>query len=448
LDGFSSNEQNNHSEPESGKMTGPGAVFSSLFPHPTYYGWRIVAAGLLACLFSSAGQTFLISLFIDPLITALDSTRFVFSVLYSLGTLGAALLTPWIGRFADRVSSRFYFASVMTGLGISLLGLSWAPSLLMVGLILFLLRLLGQGAIGIGVIKTSSGWFNLHRGRAIAIGGLGFAFGELLLPSVIHGMNSSIGWRESLATMGFVYIFLLAPAFAAVMRSRRPLEGDHEHLLDESAPRNNFSGASQPAVPWKDPVFWLLLLGVCLQPFVLTALIFHQVALVTEWQWGLGAVTTVLAAFAVHRIFSSYLTGLLFERISSVWGITLSSVAIALACGSVYIHLPFVLAPLVYGGLLGVSAGVITSTNAILWQERYGTENLGRLQGTVSAFRNGVTALSAPVAAWLLAVMGTASVLVTTMAALSILIGLVPLAIPLLGSRGHLWKASLAGRST
>src|SRR5690606_30183380 len=66
---------------------------------------------------------------------------------------------------------------------------------------------------------------------------------------------------------------------------------------------------------------------------------------------------------------------------------------------------------IVYGALLGASAGVANATNSLVWPEYYGIRALGALKGVVNAVRNGATAAGPVIAAVMFRVGGTSQAL-------------------------------------
>lgn len=71
-------------------------------PDLRYYGWRMALVGALCASLSGPGQSFVLSLYVEPLMAATGLDRRGLSLLYSLATLAAALLLPVVGARADR----------------------------------------------------------------------------------------------------------------------------------------------------------------------------------------------------------------------------------------------------------------------------------------------------------------------------------------------------------
>lgn len=388
-------------------------TWSRFFPNPTYYGWAIVGAGFLASALSSPGQSFLIALYLDPVMADVGLTRVEISTLYAVATLLAAACLPFIGGIADRVSSRRFLGGVLALLALSLVLLSQARSVAALAGAFFLLRLLAQGAIGLGTITATVRWFRAYRGRALAVVTLGYAFGQLVYPGVVYALVGGLGWRGSLLLMAAVYL-LIAPIIALLHRERRP---DREPLDGGTvpAPTAGTAGISSPEPSFSlrqaaaVPVFWGLLFCVAVPPLVFTAVIFHQVAIFEGAGWGGGLVPAALMAMALAAVVGTYATGLVLERFPSRLGLSASLLLTAVGIAAILLPLPAFAGAMLYGVLFGLGSGVNATANSIVWPDYFGIQALGALKGVVTAVRNGATALGPPIAALLFVASGSFS---------------------------------------
>jgi hypothetical protein len=141
-------------------------VWSRFFPNPGYYGWVVVGLGFLASALSSPGQSFVIALDLEPVMADLGMSRVAISSWYAIATLLAA------ARTVTALVVAFVF-----------------------------LRLLGQGAIALGTLTATVRWFRRYRGRALAVVGLGYAFGQMVFPALVP----SAFMAYSLAGAGMAY---------------------------------------------------------------------------------------------------------------------------------------------------------------------------------------------------------------------------------------------------
>lgn len=354
---------------------------------------------------SAPGQTFALSLYIEHLISDLGISRVEISSAYALATLAAAATLPLFGAWADRTSARRFMGTILIGIALALTLLSQAMGLGLVVVAVFALRMLGQGAIGLGTITATVRWFKRYRGRALAIVTLGYALGELVFPAVIVTLSALFGWRGSLLVLAAIYTFFAAPFVIALMRERRahdqPVDGTPADV--ETGRRARAALREDPDFNFmagvRTPTFWAMLIAVSVSPMVLTAVIFHQVALFAAHGWATTLIPTAFAAYALASVACTYMAGVALERWPVRLGVSASLVltAVGLAWyqwgGDGGGH------AIAYGAVLGASAGIAAASNSLVWPEYYGVRALGALKGVVNAVRNGATAAGPVLAA-------------------------------------------------
>ncbi|HVS04166.1 MAG TPA: MFS transporter [Thermoanaerobaculia bacterium] len=398
-------------------------------PDPRYYGWRVALVGMTCAALSGPGQSFLLSLYLEPLMAATGLERFGLSMLYSLTTLGAALLLPLVGAQADRSRGGRFLAAVLLGLAaaMTLLATSGAP--LQLGLSLLLLRLLGQGAIGIGTLVLTVRWFERNRGRALALVTLGYGIGELSLPLLLLPLSSSLGWRVSLLLLAGTYAAIFAPMVVWAVREPSTAERHRQHVerADAAAPGTTWAVAAT----LRTPLFWALAAATAILPLTITALLFHQVAIFRELGHGPGAVALAMAGMAVGGVVGALLAGPLLERLPARFGLALALALQAVGLVAAVLWPTAAALPWVYGSAMGLANGASKIAGSLVWPESFGTGSLGAIKGVVNLVRNGSTAAGPPIAAALLAGGGARGLLVALAIVTAIVaVGTLPLRPP------------------
>lgn len=380
------------------------ALWSRLFPNPGYFGWRIVGIGMLCSMLSAPGQSFAISLYLDHLIRDLGLTRVGVSSLYAAATLAAAVALPLVGAWADRTTARRYLGTVLVLFGCAIAMLAQVGSVVALAVAFFALRLLGQGAIGLGTLTATVHWFRRYRGRALAVVSLGYALGELLFPGAILLLIETLGWRGSLLALAALYLVVFAPLVVFFTRDRTeadgPADGAVLPLPDTDGTTVRREDPSFPlAAILRMPVFWGMLLCMSVPPMLLTAVIFHQVALFEARGWSPLLIPAAFAAYALASVGMTYAAGLAMERVPSRYGASLSLGLAAVGVGWLVWGTAMPQGALLYGALLGLAAGAGGAANSIVWPDYFGVEALGAVKGVVTAVRNGATALGPPAVA-------------------------------------------------
>lgn len=386
-------------------------IWSALFPNPRFYGWVVVGLCFLCSMLSSPGQSFVLSLYLEHLITDLGLSRLELSSVYGAMTLLAALSMPFVGNLADRFEGKRFLAVVLFLLGLACLFFSQVGGSVGVAVAYFLLRLLGQGAIGLGTLTVVVRWFRQYRGRALAMVNLGYAAGEAVYPALILALIAAIGWRGSMMSFGLANILLFAPLVLLLLRrrdSRDPFDG--ERASDdgddgEDGPEPAELGDDEPDFDLREvmkmPGFWILAACVSVLPLVVTAVIFHQVALFESLGWAPRLIAVAFAGFAGARVVTTYLMGLALEHMSSRYGIAIGMATATLALGATALPFAGPISSMVYGVLLGMATGALSSSNSVVWPEYYGIRALGAVKGVVTSIRNAATAVGPPLFALL-----------------------------------------------
>lgn len=356
---------------------------------------RWIAGGFLLTLFSSFGQTFFISLSAGDIRSEYGLSHGGFGALYMIATLASALTLPRLGRVVDRypVSRVTLFVAPLLALACAAMALS--HSLVMLFLVIYALRLLGQGMMTHIALTAMGKWFAAQRGRAVSVTSIGVNFGEAILPVAFVAVSAVVGWRNS---WWIAAGLLLLVGFPAIYRS----------MLVERAPQSVIVDPSRPAIrDWtlrevlRDPYFYLVLAGVMAPPFIGTTIFFHQIYLVELRGWNEGVFATSFAAMSATTVVSALICGQLVDRFTAVRLLPLFLVPLSMAC--------FVLAGVgaqwsafVFMTLLGLSYGLSSTLFGSIWPEIYGTAHLGAIRSTIVSVMVFMSAAGPGLTGWLI----------------------------------------------
>lgn len=342
--------------------------------------WRIIGLGFALTFLSSFGQTFFISLSGPDIRQAFGLTHGAFGSIYSLATLSSGLLMIWVGSVIDRVDIRLYATTAMLGLAAAAVSLSLAPSILVLGLSLFALRLFGQGMLShAGVMSTA----RLHegvRGRALGVAALGFPAGEATLPAIAIAMIAAFGWTGAwrLAALVIVAALALGWLLGFVLKAKDP--------DPEASARKKTSG--DPGPRWSDILrdwrFLALIPTMIGYPAIMTAYFFHQRFIADLKGWSLELLASSITLFALVSVVVAMSAGSFVDRFGAVRlshfylaGMTAASLALAI------VDAPFL--PLVFFGLIGLTSGCTNVVIAAVLAELFGTAHLGKIRALAGA---------------------------------------------------------------
>ena len=337
---------------------------------------RWLAGGFLLTFFSSFGQTFFIALSAGQIRGEFDLSHGEFGTLYMAATLASALTLPRLGRIVDRVPvSRVTLLSVPM-LALAAAGMAFSASLAMLFLAIYALRLFGQGMMTHIAMTAMGKWYAAQRGRAVSVSGIGVNFGEALFPSAFVLISAYAGWRNSWLMAAAALVVIALPAIYLLMARER-------------TPQSIVSGNGRaPAPDWllrqvlRDPLFYLVLLGVLAPPFIGTTIFFHQVYLIELRGWSSQAFAASFAVMSAMTVTFSLVSGQLIDRFTAVRLLPVMLIPMGIAC--------FVLAGITaqwsafaFMALLGLSAGFSSTLFGAIWPEIYGTAHLGAIRSII-----------------------------------------------------------------
>ena len=372
-------------------------------PPKFFHGWTIVAVGVLVTFASGPGQSYGFAVFIDSIIADTGTTRAGLATLYALGTGLSAAMVFTVSRLADRYGARTTLIGAATGLGLACLAMSQAREAMLVFLLFATLRALGQGSMTINSTLLVARWFVRRRGRAMAIVALGFPLSVAVLPSVCRLLIETIGWRETYAVLGAMIWLLILPWVIAFVRERPEDLGLHPDGASTPPPHEDTTELD-PLKPDTRPLltsarFWLLATALATPSLVITALVFHQSAIIEARGMGAAVAAGIFVPHALASAASTVLAGLAADRYGPKPIFVTAMVVLMLGMVSALVMDSAVTASL-YAALVGAALGISRVVSGITWAHFYGRHRLGRVQGTAMMIEIAASALGPLPLAW------------------------------------------------
>lgn len=339
---------------------------------------RWIFGAFLMTLFSAYGQTFFISLSAGEIRAEYGLSHGQFGTLYMIATLGSALTLPWLGRIVDVYSAAKVALIIMPLLAVGMVGMALSQHIVLLVVVIYLLRLFGQGMMTQNALTATGRWFAASRGRAVSLVTLGHNVSEAVMPFAFVALIAVLGWRTSWLVMAAVLVFAALPVIFSLVRVEREPTSDP---VDTSKPV--VANWTRPQV-LRDPAFWALLTGVLAPPFIGTTIFFHQVYLVELRGWSLEMFAASFALMSGMTITFALISGWLIDRFSALRLLPAFLLPLSLSC--------FVLglfeqawAPFIFMALMGISYGFSSTLFGAVWPEVYGTKHLGAIRSVVVA---------------------------------------------------------------
>lgn len=340
---------------------------------------RWLLGGLLLTVFSSFGQTFFISAFSGQIRESFELTDGEFGRIYMASTLASAATLVFLGKTLDRFPIAGVSFFVVLALALACLGMSLVSSVSMLLVVIYGLRLFGQGMMTHTSQTAIGRWYSADRGRAISLTSMGHQIGEAILPSLVLVLIAGFGWRQTWQIFAAVLVMVALPAIVLLMRV------EHKPVIDLSKISSTASVRDWTrAEVIQDSVFWALCLGILAPAFIGTSVFFHQIRIVEMKGWTPSVFAASFLMLSVTTVAFTLFGGWLVDRFNSKRILPTFLLPLAVAC----LVLSFSRAPwsiFVFMFLLGWSYGFSSAIFGTIWPETYGTKHLGAIRAIAVA---------------------------------------------------------------
>ena len=345
-----------------------------------YKNLNLLFFGFLIAFASGFGQTFFISLFSQDFRDAFELTNTEFGSLYSIATVLSAITIIWAGKLIDTVSLRKYTLAIILGLSITCLMASFVFSVFFLFLVIYFLRLFGQGLMGHTSRTTMARYFNTNRGKALAISGFGFSVGEIIYPAAVVFLLLTIGWRLTwFSSSIFILIFFGIFFYFIFKINNFKKENDRDEKID----LGEISWRRRDVL--KDFKFYMYLPLSLLMSFTVTGFLFHQVYIAEIKSWTLINLAQGFIFYAISGIIGSIISGILIDKLTGRKLIPIHLLPM-LAIFIVMLFSDHVYVLYLYMAGLGLSNGFTENISNSLWAEMYGVKNLGSIKAMLTFF--------------------------------------------------------------
>jgi cyanate permease len=370
---------------------------------PFFYGWMVLAWGILGVLLSVPGQTTGLTAFVEPLLQAFAIDRVDLTDAYFIGTFASSFLLTPAGKLFDRIGARWMGFAACAMLGISLLLLSQSMHafepltrmlprryavLVLFGSLVFLLRLSGQGVLTMASRNMIMKWFDRRRGMVSGIVGAATAYGFSYAPTGFHMLIGRHGWSGAWFLMGLALIFLFAPLLLLFFRDHPEASGlmpDGKVIPLKQGSRPDVHHEFTLAEARRTWAFWAFTLTICIQALALTAVGFHLESIFHLAGMARADGFRMLPPAALIAVVMNLAGGWLSSRIELRWLLTTMLLAMAgYLLGFILLRPGFV-----YGFTLvgfGVSNGMFGVLMTLTWPRYFGRAHLGAISGLCMSF--------------------------------------------------------------
>jgi MFS family permease len=354
----------------------------------------VLVASMAALALGPTGLVFTtFSLFLQPIGAELGWDRATTASLLSMLALGFAAGSPIKGYLFDRWGVRAVVLPLTVACGVATAGVSlldgraWRLQALFA-----FIGLVTPGNVAFG--KVIAEWFRRQRGMAYGILGVGVSLGIPAGLQLGRWLIDVLGWRETYAIYGALEIVTVIPLLYWFLVERPPAPGSTPQTSGSVEAPGLSLGAACASSP-----FWLIILNMVLCVGVLTGLLAHGVAILTDRGFSREAAATISSALALGILASQPLLGYLLDRFDTPRIILPFAVA-AFAGLALFLNLsgftPLLVAMAIIG--LGLSE---SATTQYLVTRYFGLRNFSLIYGCTQPFL-GLASAAGPYALGLL----------------------------------------------
>lgn len=351
---------------------------------------------------SSPGQTFGVSIFIEPMRTDLGLSHGQMGLAYTLGTIFGAGPILLIGHQIDRRGLRKVALSVVFAFGTACLFMAFVQNWVQTVIAFTLLRMLGPGALSLISSNTLPFWFSRKLGTVEGYRQTAMAIAMATVPPINLWLVYRWGWRGGYAILGTAIITILGAVIWRYFRSQPEELGlridgrrNTDHLTRKNKSQQTSTEVDGTPVFIKmvnltlgetirTRSFWIVLAGTSLFGMIQTGVFFCLTPIFNEFGLSEGVAATMLATFAISLAVHQVIGGRLADRFDPRWMLASGMVlfTLGLTCLTMFRSVTGVM---VAGCVLGAAQGMYFSAAHPLWARYYGLKHLGKLRGLLMA---------------------------------------------------------------
>jgi len=353
-----------------------------------FYGWVIVTVSAIVSFSQISFFNPVLGVFIQPLTEEFGWNRATISAAAAIGSLGGAVISPFIGRVIDQQGPRLVVAGGGTLMGLCLLALVLTPGLWWFYLFYGVGRATAVGPTSLGTTVATSNWFVKDRGLALGVMLLGNRAGMALLPLTVQIILLVAGWRSAFFVLGVMVLTLsVLPSLRYLFRrpedrGMRPdgIADDHAETPESEASQTEQHWTLREAV--RTPAFWFITFATSQMFFVGGSVNLHQMSHLIDQGLSSTVAVGVISAFAVAGGFGGILGGLAQKRFGMRWTFSASLAGASLGL-VLLIHVDSTAQAYMYGVYYGLVFGSVVTMMQGVYAEYFGRESLGSIRGAV-----------------------------------------------------------------
>ncbi len=370
-----------------------------------FYGWYIVAAGLVLTAYHSAIFIYGFTAFVNPIITTFAWSYTQISLATSLRGLESGVFNPIWGVLVDRYSPRklMLLGVVVTALGIFCLSRTTNLAMYYGGFLIMGLA----SSLAVGILPTAviTRWFRKDIGKANGVFFMGLGIGGVMVPLVVKAIDS-FGWQTTLMFSAIGFLALGVP-LSLVFRSRPQdyglvPDGKASEAARGSKPVPFYDFSTGVKEVFKMRAFWYINIVSLFQMSVLGILTLYMIPYMTSLGHDRSSAGMVVMLYTLISLTGRIPLGMLADVFKKTFIVALTIVMMGVGLFLFWLidgNSPFWLT-LLFAIIFGLGIGGIMPLRPPLLAEYFGTRNFGTIFGITSIFNTIAMVVAPPVAGW------------------------------------------------
>ena len=336
-------------------------------------------AGALLSFLSSFGQTFFIAIFGGEIREAYGLSNGDWGLLYMIATGASAVAMVFAGGLADLFRVRSLGIGVVLALGVACIAMAVNTTTAGLVLVIFALRFFGQGMASHMSVVSMTRWFVAARGRALAVAGMGFMFGEATLPLIMVWLKSITEWRGL-----WLWFAVLCVILSVILYRLLRLERTPQSAANATAATGLLGKHWTRAMALRHPLFWLMVPAIVFFSAFGTTFWFHQVHFAEVKGYSHLALVAVFPLGTIALAISTIIYGWAIDRFGVVRLMPFYIVPYVVAF-CLHWYAPNLIWTAVAVILMGISGGGNATILSACWAGFYGTRFIGSIKAAAAA---------------------------------------------------------------
>jgi len=340
--------------------------------------WWIVFGSVLGLIVGNVTiLQFSTSVLMKPIMAEFGWARTVPSAAVGLGSLFAAIATPFVGRLIDQRGIKVVTLAAIALFAAATAAMSLVPGAAIVFLAMFsVMGLFSGGQAPLPYAKSIAAAFDRRRGIALGVAMTGVGLGAAVLPRLTQAYLEHFGWRGAFVALGITVFVVAFPAVALFLRE------------PDAAAKTARGGNSLPGMEAREVVrtrnFWILAFVFTCIPIVANGIIFHLIALLTDRgiapERAVGVFAAIGPSLILGRLLCGYLLDHFFAPRVAVAFIVMPAIGVLLLLASNDPH-----ATTLGAVLVGLGLGAEVDLIGYLQSRYFGLKAFGQVYGYLFA---------------------------------------------------------------